>query len=423
MFNNNYDDNMYSGSTVKNQIQIRLTFVGEALSGIEIAIQGAKGPMTISFEHPVLYLLKLLNEAQQEDSKPIQLVSNVCEEDAPEITSGDIANAPVSVVPLADDASADEDKPIKLWSSKHLDKFSDLLERIEEGLAVHAPELCEEGVNGTYFLKDASGAFIGVFKPEDEEVNSNNNPKSSDERRESFINLKSGEAAQREVAAYLLDKEGFFGVPRTSMVEIKHSSFSSVKTGSLQEFVENDGSSWDIGPSVFPVREVHKIGILDIYMLNFDRHGGNILYREDDRSYTLIPIDNGFSLPDTVYIPSLWFEWLNWSQAKKPFDAETKAFIERLNPEQDAAMLKQELGIRDECLRIMKITAALLKMCVAAGLTLYDIGSIICRKDPDVASDLEQIYNTARVESELNEEDLLERCNAAIAACIVKRRT
>jgi hypothetical protein len=413
---------MYSDSLDMNQIQIRLTFIGQTLSGIEIAIQGAKGPLTISLEHPALYLFKLLNEARQHaETKTIQLASNISEESAPELTTGDIANAPVCIVPLANDASAADDKPIKLWSSRHLDKFSDLLQRVEEGLAIHKPELCEEGVNGTYFLKDVNGDFIGVFKPEDEEINSSNNPKSSEEKKESFGALKAGEAAKREVAAYLLDREGFFGVPRTSMVDIKHSSFSSMKTGSLQEFVPNDGSCWDIGPSVFPVREVHKIGILDIYMLNFDRHGGNILFREEeDRSYSLIPIDNGFSLPDTVYIPSLWFEWLNWPQAKKHFDEETKAFIERLDPEADAAMLKQELGIREECLRVLKISAKLLKMCAANNLTLYDIGKIICRGDPETPSDLEQIYSVAQ-EANNEEESLLQSCQSGIAACITKR--
>ena len=34
-----------------------------------------------------------------------------------------------------------------------------------------------------------------------------------------------------------------------------------------------------IGPSSFSVADVHRIGILDIRLMNMDRHGGNILVR------------------------------------------------------------------------------------------------------------------------------------------------
>jgi hypothetical protein len=39
----------------------------------------------------------------------------------------------------------------------------------------------------------------------------------------------SGEACIREVAAYLLDREGFSGVPPTTMVEATHDSFRKFK--------------------------------------------------------------------------------------------------------------------------------------------------------------------------------------------------
>lgn len=150
----------------------------------------------------------------------------------------------------------------------------------------HEPELCEEGVNGTYFLKSTSGTPIGVFKPIDEELSSSENPKSDptkdDTESRTLTGIQTGEAAYREVAAYLIDDEHFFGVPKTALVQLSPSKKfkNRSKIGSLQEFVENDGASWDIGPSAFPMDEVHKIGILDLYTMNFDRHGGNILFRE-----------------------------------------------------------------------------------------------------------------------------------------------
>jgi len=162
--------------------------------------------------------------------------------------------------------------------------FPELLTRVRMGLKSFAPELCEDGVNGTYFLRDKSGKTIAVFKPTDEEGNSNNNPKIQSgfpNRSIPSKGIKDGEAAYREVAAYLLDREGFIGVPRTDLVQItadfRNDKKEETKIGSLQQFIDSDGSAEDFGCTGFPVRDVHKIGILDIQMLNLDRHAGNYL--------------------------------------------------------------------------------------------------------------------------------------------------
>lgn len=286
----------------------------------------------------------------------------------------------------------------------------ELISRVREGLQYHTPELCEEGVNGTYFLKDKNGKKIAVFKPQDEEASSENNPKRNLDDNLSNKGILPGEAAVREVAAYLLDREHFYGVPRTLMVKISHSfnekPYSEklfTKIGSLQEFIDNDGSSEDFGPGSFPVSEVHKIGILDLHIFNVDRHAGNILVRKlRNNTYNLVPIDQGFSLPDTPECS--WFEWMNWPQAKVPFDDNAKDFIRRMDSERDAKMLRRELGIRPECLTNMRHTVALLKNAVELNLTLYDIGTIVCRKNPDTLSIYEVICEEAniKVDTQIN---------------------
>jgi len=278
--------------------------------------------------------------------------------------------------------------------------FIELIARAREGLKYHAPELCEEGVNGTYFLKDKSGSNLAVFKPQDEEASSENNPKKNTPDFKSALpnGILAGEAAAREVAAHLLDRENLYGVPKTQLVKITH-EFNGTelrsKIGSLQEFIENDGSSDDFGYRSFPVSEVHKIGILDIQILNVDRHAGNVLVRKRANSVTLTPIDQGFSLPDNLECP--WFEWMNWPQSKIPFDDDLKSYITRIDIEKDAQMLQKELGIRPECLRTMKITTTLLKRAIELDMTLYDIGSLVCRSSPDMPSVLETIYAKAKI--------------------------
>jgi len=328
-------------------------------------------------------------------------------------------------------------------SNANVTSFLDLVSKVREGLKYHAPELCEEGVNGTYFLKDKNGKKIAVFKPQDEEGISENNPKrnqgelksSSDSDSDDKLTSSSsnslpnkgilpGEAALREVAACLLDREHFYGVPRTQLVKIYHpndelmgtnitvanSNNNNItnnnnintlqpfcKIGSLQEFIDNDGCSEDYGFRSFPVNEVHKIGILDIQMLNVDRHSGNILIKKMKKgSLQLIPIDQGFSLSDNLECN--WFEWMNWPQSKIPFDDDVKAYISRIDIDRDALMLQKELNIRPKCIKTMKITTTLLKIAIDLNLTLYDIGLIVCRKsdNPNEPSLLEKYCKLAK---------------------------
>lgn len=192
------------------------------------------------------------------------------------------------------------------------------------------PIRSSEGTGGTYFMQDATGEeYISVFKPIDEEPMAVNNPRGlpkSSNGEGLKIGTKVGEGALREVVAYILDHPrggrreecgeaiGFAGVPPTLMVKCLHEGFNHpqgyscssehVKIGSLQMFMNNDGNCEDIGPAAFPVEEVHKITVLDIRMVNADRHAGNILYKKDEttKRTVLIPIDHGYCMPRSVSI-------------------------------------------------------------------------------------------------------------------------
>jgi len=207
-----------------------------------------------------------------------------------------------------------------------------------------------------------------------------------------------GEAAQREVAAYLLDKETrFAGVPKTTMVKIVHPSFGRdakgeprIKIGSLQEFVQNDGASWDIGYGAFPTHEVQKIAIFDLRIFNNDRHGGNMLMKKKTNgTYELIPIDHGFSLSSVLN--RAWFDWLTWPQAKEPLSAALKDYVSKIDIDKDMETLSS-LNIRPECLRTMKISTMLLKKGCELGLSLFDIANIVCRPTLEQPSELEIMY-------------------------------
>ena len=143
-----------------------------------------------------------------------------------------------------------------------------------------------------------------VFKPQDEEPGAASNPRghgagSGDASLRRGV--RPGEGAVREVAAYVLDRNHFAGVPPTALVSVQPQPIRSnstdsnstapgqlsesagidsagvsqqsdssasddsgpydapglgVKVGSLQQFVHSDGDCEDRGPSAFPVHEV-----------------------------------------------------------------------------------------------------------------------------------------------------------------------
>jgi hypothetical protein len=89
------------------------------------------------------------------------------------------------------------------------------------------PKLTDDGTSGTYLMRGVAKKPLAVFKPIDEEAFAPNNPRDHVGAfgSQSFrAGVLSGEACIREVAAYLLDKDGFSGVPSTTMIESHHES-------------------------------------------------------------------------------------------------------------------------------------------------------------------------------------------------------
>jgi len=82
-----------------------------------------------------------------------------------------------------------------------------------------------------------------IFKPIDEEAFAPNNPRDHVGpfgSRSFRAGVLSGEACIREVAACLLDKEGFSGVPSTTMVETSHESLRQFKFSSFEIVTESN---------------------------------------------------------------------------------------------------------------------------------------------------------------------------------------
>ncbi|CAH0477556.1 unnamed protein product [Peronospora belbahrii] len=278
-----------------------------------------------------------------------------------------------------------------------------------QGLALGlAPVLAMDGTGGTYFFKDPSYRNVCCFKPQDEEPFGPNNPRGlvgqlgqSGLRR----GILSGEACERELAAYMLDKDHFAGVPATSLVESRHPVFNYTgsagalhfKVGSLQEFVRHDDVVSDLAPNQFSTHQVHKIVLLDMRLLNTDRNDANILVRKRQSpttghtEYELIPIDHGYCLPQLLEIGWCDWCWYNWPQLQQPLSAQDRAYVLSLSAEEDADCLAKRIPLRRACRRNMTIASMVLQKGVRANLVLFEIARIMCREDLDAPSTLEQL--------------------------------
>jgi hypothetical protein len=229
----------------------------------------------------------------------------------------------------------------------------------------YEPRLTAEGTSGTYILKDVAGQSVAVFKPIDEEAFAPNNPRGYQGKigQEGFrTGVLSGEAASREVAAYLLDQGNFAKVPETAMVELQHPKIGNgnLKKGSLQKFVKSTDVIENYSSSVFDIDQLHQIAAFDLRILNLDRNDCNILVSGAGQDKDLTPIDHGLSLPDNFEINSWDLNFTSWKQADLPFSPETLTYIKAIDIMADVKMLEENLEIRPICLRNFRVSSMLL---------------------------------------------------------------
>lgn len=318
----------------------------------------------------------------------------------------------------------DQSGPIEiLGHSKVFVKTKQLVKEIVKGMKIGVEPLpVHGGLGGAYYFRNSRGESVVIVKPTDEEPFAPNNPKGFVGKALGQPGLKRsirvGETGFREVAAYLLDYGHFANVPPTALVKITHPIFNVnngvnakktqskqpvSKIASFQQFIPHDFDASDHGTSSYPVASVHRIGILDIRILNTDRHAGNLLVRKLDGvggfgQVELIPIDHGLCLPESLEDP--YFEWIHWPQASIPFSDDELEYIQKLDPFQDSEMLREELPmIRESCLRVLVLCTIFLKEAASFGLCLAEIGEMISRefrRGEEEPSELEIVCMEAR---------------------------
>lgn len=307
-----------------------------------------------------------------------------------------------------------------------LTELSTTPETLEARLALRqgvAPVVLNKTISGTYIMRNRQEKPWGIFKPQCQEVGGSKNP--------SWVvwavctaeqwGIESGTGYLRECAAYSMDKDNFSNVPLTIKTHFQHPTLDTSLfpmstpdlTGSFQLFKDNckpgheSLKGYEIYPvklnkpffsglfslvkkayvafmrfmfycglSHLPVRQIHRMAILDIRLLNCDRHLGNFLY--DKAANKIHPIDHGLILPAKA--TRIRFDWKKLVQAHMPFGSKELAYIESLDAEEDEKQLRKCGITNQEALERMKLSTALLKECAKRGMTAHQIAELMLGK-------------------------------------------
>ncbi|KAF4518427.1 hypothetical protein B566_EDAN002080 [Ephemera danica] len=253
---------------------------------------------------------------------------------------------------------------------------------IERGVL---PERIYQGSSGSYFVRNAEGKMIGVFKPKDEEPYGRLNPKWTKWMHKLCCPCCFGRSCLipnqgylSESGASVVDQKLGLGIARMKRNIDKH--FPQVgrhfhriglrpKVGSLQVFVEGfkDADYWlrrfESEPPPENTRrrfqlQFERLVVLDYIIRNTDRGNDNWLIKYEDhnaassaassllsspsatemdsatdwpqeREINVAAIDNGLAFP--FKHPDSWraypYHWAWLPQAKLPFSAETRDLV------------------------------------------------------------------------------------------------
>ncbi|MCC5832232.1 MAG: hypothetical protein JJU12_04225 [Chlamydiales bacterium] len=246
------------------------------------------------------------------------------------------------------------------------------------------PILITKGCSGAYWMRSSDRKVAGLFKPFDEEIHAPNNPvgtryQGAMGQRRTRIGCRVGEAAHREVGAFLVDSFLGFGiVPRTYYARFTHRTFflsgedrlssrraEKAKYGSFQEYLEGFVPFVDIyyeEREKLPLVEFQLLIVLDVIIGNLDRNAGNILVGDEK----LAAIDHGLCFPDTHDDLSCWYWDLN--KGKEPLIPSLVELLDNFPFETLSRKLKKNCFISENSISRLRERVVLFREAIHAGL-------------------------------------------------------
>lgn len=253
-------------------------------------------------------------------------------------------------------------------------------EALSKGMA---PLLITAGLSGGYWMRNALGEGIGVFKPFDEEIFAPNNPlphhRGALGQKKLRSGIRSGESMHREVAAYLFDQMFGLGiVPETTYATFTHRGFFDSKEqvsvkrrkkrkwGSFQGVITGFRPMLDLyvpEAEKISVEEIQLLVILDLILGNTDRNLGNLLVADDGK---IAAIDHACILSEVHEDVTVWL-WKELKQSQEPFYPLIKEIVLAFPWKKVANQLHRHCMITWEALERMRERVALATASLKAG--------------------------------------------------------
>jgi len=218
------------------------------------------------------------------------------------------------------------------------------------------------GQTGTVYSLEDGGEKIAVFKPAE---------------GESFArqSLNAGEGCVREEVVYLVDRltDSRAGVPVTSRASLEVDG--RIRHGAVQAFfgdtigfIEDFAMPRQLGKAKEFVTQdaAEALAVLDMRVMNTDRHSGNLLLLHQSKPHGLGPIDHGCCLPPWWQLGESNFEaWIDWPQLQCPPTEATRDLVamafDRLPWTCDLA---REAGLPESAIITLKICTLLVKVAI-----------------------------------------------------------
>lgn len=188
-----------------------------------------------------------------------------------------------------------------------------------------------------------------------------------------FFKMATEDEVICECVGYRLDHAGFCSVPPTTEALLRSEVWQGGRKGAFQLFA---GEGKVMGQLPFaayknvPPEQVRKIAILDIRLINSDRHEYNLIFDKEK----LIPIDHSRIFTTNSLAG---FIWTSWHQSHTPFSEEEKKYIEQLNPMEDYSLLIEEFGFEPKRAATCYLATLFLKIGMKCGLTAGEIGGLM----------------------------------------------
>lgn len=233
-------------------------------------------------------------------------------------------------------------------------------QELQIGLQYFAPVVTKTGVNGSFFLCDSRGQRAAIFKPMNMEAGACKNHRLDPAHNVQFRkSILPGQGAGNEVLAYALDTGAFrnrYGIPKTSLLRLKHPAFEGEELGSAQAFVPNARPL-----SNMTVPERAQIPQQEWEKLNFrlisgstDAHLGNILYC--DATQKLYLIDSGDDFVGEDGECQYFNPWSAEPRCKNPMSRQESYWLEHLDIHATMNVFEQQALANEQANPLLKVS-------------------------------------------------------------------